>query len=91
MSDFYKKLLEDMSNFMFEDEIDLLYGAGSKIKINHCYWSTSKKMYVIDATLTVTLIQEAVDAFPMGLEYIIEESWRFLGVPHGIIILSSIT
>lgn len=83
-------MIEDMSNFMFEDEIDLLYGAGSKIKINHCYWSHSKKSYVIDTTLNVTLIREAIDAFPMGLEYIIEESWRFLGVPHRIIIISSI-
>jgi hypothetical protein len=86
----YKRILEIVSNGLFEEEIKLLFGEGSKIKINNCYFSTQKKAYLIDTTIEVSLINESSEAFPSGLEFIISDSWEFMNVDVPIIILSSI-
>lgn len=90
MDKVYKKILEKISNNLFKEEIRLLFGEGSSIRINNCYFSTQKKAYLIDATIKVTLINESSEAFPSGLEFIISDSWEFIGVGIPIIILSSI-
>lgn len=86
----YKRVLEKISNGLFEEEIKLLFGEGSIIEINNCYYSTQKKAYFVDATIKVTLITESSEAFPSGLEFIISDSWNFMGIQKPLIILSSI-
>lgn len=86
----YKKILEIVSNGLFQEEIRLLFGEGSRVKINNCYYSTQKKAYLVDATIQVSLINESSEAFPSGLEFIISDSWEFMEMRESLIILSSI-
>lgn len=86
----YKRILEIVSNGLFDEEIRLLFGEGSRIKVNNCYFSTQKKAYLVDATIQVSLINESSEAFPSGLEFIISDSWDFMNIDVPIIILSSI-
>lgn len=73
-----KKLLEKFANIHFEEELSCLFGEQSEVKINNIIYSTQKKSYLIDATISVTDVDFSAESYPHGLEHYITESCKFL-------------
>lgn len=85
-----KKSLEKLTNNLDKEELKLLFGNESKIKIRSISYSTNKKSYVIDASVLVSNLDESIDAYPEGLNFIIEKSWKYMMYEEKPIIISSI-
>lgn len=85
-----KKSLEKISNNLDKEELKLLFGEECKIKIRSISYSTNKKSYVIDASVLVSNLDESIDAYPEGLNFIIEKSWKYMMYEEKPIIISSI-
>jgi hypothetical protein len=75
-----KKCLMIMVNNIHKEDIELLYGPGSYVTINEVRYSTNGHYYSIDCTLHV----KDVDSFNLiqndGINYIMEESWKYTGL-----------
>jgi len=85
-----KQMLEHLLNQIQREDLELLFGEGSKIKINSVSYSTNNKNYVIHSTVFVKNVEESVESFPDGLNYIINEGWKYTGLNNNITIINSI-
>ena len=75
-----KKSISVITNKLFSEEIELLYGKGSYVKINNVTYSTNKKNYLIDCVLFVSDIELYGETQNDGIKYIIENSWDYTGL-----------
>ena len=71
-----------------------------KIVINSIDYSTNKKEYVIHTTLFATFDNETslnesqlsfhTEMFPTGLNHLIKDSWKFMGIDKSIILVNKL-
>jgi len=66
-------------NKVFKKDLELLYGAGSIVEIDNVLFSTHKKIYVISCKLKIGDVKLYEDIGETGLNYLFEESWKYLG------------
>jgi hypothetical protein len=66
-------------NKTFKSELELLYGKGSYIEINHILFSTNKKIHSISCKLFIGDVKLYEEAGESGLNYIFEQAWRYIG------------
>jgi len=85
-----KQMLEHLLNQIQREDLQLLFGEGSKIKIDSVSYSTNNKNYVIHSTVFVKNVEESVEAFPDGLDFLINESWKYTGLDGKITIVNRI-
>ena len=85
-----KLMLEHLMNKIQREELELLFGKGSQIRIDSVSYSTNNKNYVIHSTVLVDNIEESVESFPNGLDYIINEGWKFTGLDKNITLVNRI-
>jgi hypothetical protein len=85
-----KQMLEHLLNQIQREELELLFGEGSKIKIDSVSYSTNNKNYVIHSTVFVNNIEESVESFPDGLDFLISEGWKYTGLDDKITIVNRI-
>lgn len=85
-----KKCIEVLLNILFKKDLELLFGAGSKVVVNYCRYSTNSLAFVIDCKLFVTDIELSKDVYPDGLVLLIQESWKFTGINENVGIIHSI-
>lgn len=85
-----KKSIESLINRLHKEDFKLLFGSDSKIKVENILWSTNQKKYVIYVKLYVEDPEKHIDAYPEGVEYLVSESWKFLGMKKEQITICSI-
>lgn len=88
-----KRALEILLNKVFKRDLELLYGDGSYVVINRVYFSEYQKKYMVDCKLMIPKdnpIDELNDTFPDGLNYLMNESWKFMVVPENTQLMSTI-
>jgi len=85
-----KEMLEHLLNNIRKEELNLLFGEGSKINVDSISYSTNNKTYVIHSTVFVTDIEESIQSFPDGLDFLITESWKYTGFNNELTIINSI-
>lgn len=83
---YYEKYL----NRIYKKDIDLLFGENSKIVITELEYSTGIKQIRVSAKLVPTNYDFAIEIFPEGLEMVIQESWKFMGIDLDLMLTSSI-
>ena len=83
-------MLESWINKNLREEKKLLFGENSEIKIEGIRWSTQQKKYVISCKLYVNEIEESTEAYPEGLNFLITEGLKFIGLEKEPIIINSI-
>lgn len=74
-----KKGLWILLNKVFKKDLELLYGDGSFVDIDNILFSTNKKIYVISCKLHISDITLYEKIGEDGLNYLVEESWKYLG------------
>jgi hypothetical protein len=66
-------------NKVFKKDLELLYGIGSSVEICDVIYSTNKKIYIISCKLHIGETKLYEEIGETGLNYLFEESWKFLG------------
>lgn len=76
-----KKAMNFLINRMKKDELYLLFGENTKIKVNHFNFLTNKKVHHIDCKLYVGTFneEEFLFLYPDAVHSVIYEVWNFLG------------
>jgi len=85
-----KKMLEFLINKHHKEELSLLFGERSYLKIQNITWSTNSKNYVIHTKLLVDDVEKSVEAYPEGADFLITESLKFIGLETDPVIINSI-
>lgn len=85
-----KKLLEKYINRHYKEELKLLFGEDSYVKVENIIWSTNEKKYVVNSKLYVKEIKDSIEAFPEGLDYLITEGWKIIGDPNKPVMINTI-
>lgn len=85
-----KEVVEDLINKINRDDLQLLFGHGSYVKIADFKYSTNlKKHYVyaiVNATETNDDIYQLV--YPTGLEMLVDEAMKYIGISNAAITTS---
>jgi len=77
-----KKPLSAIINKVYKEELSLLYGEGTHVKVNSVIYSTNKKNYIIDCVLYVGDLSLFQETQLNGLNYLVEESWQYIDLKH---------
>ena len=88
-----KKALEVLLNKVFKKDLELLYGEGCYVLINRIHFSEYQKKYMIDCKLMIPkeiVLEELNETYPDGLNYLMNESWKFMVVPENTQLMSTI-
>lgn len=85
-----KNTLEYCINKLYKNEINSLFGEGSVVEINYIKYSTNSKGLVIDCKLLTTDPKESEETYPLGLELIVSDSWKWMGIKENITLTYSI-
>ena len=85
-----KKPFEFFINNVLKDDLELLFGEGSEIVVNFIRYSTNNKSFTVDCKLLTTDPELCVESFPVGMEHLVLESWKYMGINENIYITSTI-
>lgn len=85
-----KRMLEHLINVVQKEDVEIMFGVGSKVIIENISYSTNSKTYVVHAKVIATSIDDSVDIFPTGLNMLITESWKYTGINNEITMINSI-
>lgn len=85
-----KKAFEFFINNVLKDELELLFGSGSVIIVNFIRYSTNNKCFTIDCKLLTSDPELCIETFPVGLDHLVLESWKYMGRKENINLTSSI-
>jgi hypothetical protein len=85
-----KNTFEYCLNELCKNEINSLFGDGSNIKVNYIKYSTNNKTLNIDCKLLTTDPKECEDTYPLGLELLVSDSWKWMGIKENITLTHSI-
>jgi len=75
-----KKCLMIMLNNIYKDDLETLYGIGSHVTINEIRYSTNGHYYSVDCTLHIKDIDSFTQIQNDGINYLMEESWKYTGL-----------
>lgn len=85
-----KEMVEHLLNKIQKEELELLFGEGSVIKVNSIKFSTNNKTYVIDTTVFVSDIENSIESFPNGVDFLIKEGWKYIGLENNLTIINKL-
>lgn len=85
-----KKSFEYFLNKLLKKEIDLLFGVDSTIFVNYMKYSTNNESLIIDCKLLTTDPEMCIETYPLGLESLVMESWKWMGSTVKINLIYSI-
>ena len=88
-----KKALEVLLGRVFKKDLELLYGEGCYIIINRVYFSEYQKCYMVDCKLMIPKDNKFDDfemTYPDGLNYLMDESWKFMVVSESTKFVSTV-
>lgn len=84
-----RNCLTILLNIVFKKDLEVLYGKGTMVEINDCKYCTTTKDFLIDCTLKVGSIELFQETQLDGLNYLIEESWKYIGLDKNKVSLIS--
>lgn len=70
--------------------MELLFGEGSYVVVNHCKYLTNTYNYLIDCKVFVSSLELSKDVYPDGLVLLVEDSWKFVGIDAEVVVVTSI-
>lgn len=85
-----KRMLEHLINVIQKEDMELMFGRGSKVVVETVTYSTNAKKYVVHAKVYATEIDESIDVFPTGLNMLINEGWKYTGLKDQIAMVNSL-
>ena len=85
-----KKCFEFFINNMLRNDIDPLFGVDSVIVVNFIKYSTNNKSFTIDCKLLTTDPDTCLETYPVGLDLLVTESWKWMGISEKINLTSTI-
>ncbi len=85
-----KKTFEYFLNKHLKKEIDLLFGTDSIVVVNFIKYSTNNKSFTIDCKLLTTDPEKCIETYPVGMDLLVTESWRWMGISENINLTSTI-
>ena len=85
-----KKAFEFFINIVLKDDLELLFGVGSVIVVNFIRYSTNNKCFTVDCKLLTTDPELCVESFPVGMEHLVLEGWKYMGKKENINLTSTI-
>lgn len=94
-----KRMMEHLINVIQKEDLEIMFGEGSEVKISSINYSTNKKQFIIHSTLIATFnnekeifesANEPHDFYPTGLNMLIKEGWKFIGFDQQITIINKI-
>jgi hypothetical protein len=85
-----KRTFEFCLNNFSRTEINSLFGEGSVIEVNHIKYSTNSKTFNVDCKLLATDPEECLETYPVGLELLVSDSWKWMGVNYNLTLTHSI-
>jgi len=75
-----KRCLYILLNEVFKNDLELLYGKGSKIEITNINYCTNDKHFSIQCQLYITDIKLYEETNTEGVEFLLKESWKYTGI-----------
>lgn len=85
-----KRAISVIINRAFKDELELLYGKDAEIIIENVKYCTINKHYLVSCKLLVSDIELFAETDVAGINYMVEESWKYLGESSIVAVLSSV-
>ena len=85
-----KRAFEFYLNKLNKNEIDTLFGEDSVIVVNYIKYSTNAKGLAIDCKLLTTSPETCNDTYPLGLELLVSDSWKWMVIKEKIALTHSI-
>lgn len=84
-----KKCLDVLLNKLYKDKLEEFFGIGSHVIVNYVKYSTNAHTFVIDCKLNITNHELIEEFWPLALDIIIEESWKYVAIDAPITIVRS--
>ena len=85
-----KKAFEFFLNIVLKNDLELLFGEGSVIVVNFIRYSTNNKCFTVDCKLLTTDPELCMETYPVGLDLLVTESWKYMGIKENINLTSTI-
>ena len=95
-----RKMVEHLVNVIHKEELEMMFGVGSKITINKVKYITNQKKFLIESTLSPSIkshenlneekINDFISFYPDGVNLLLSESWKFIGLKENLIFLNNI-
>jgi hypothetical protein len=85
-----KKSFEKVINNFNNQEKKLLFGEDCRILVNNIKYSTNTKRFILDCKLFIKDVELLKDAFPDGVVYLANESWKLMGFSQELDVISSV-
>lgn len=77
-------------NYVFKNELKLLFGEHYVIDVKSLKYSTNGKKYILHCTLYTDDIELCEESYPDGLNLMINQAWKFMFMEDPLIITTSI-
>lgn len=84
-----KRCLYILLNEVFKNDLELLYGKGSKIEIKNIVYSTNDKHYSIQCCLYISDITLFEEVNTDGVDLLVIDAWKFTGINEEKIALTT--
>lgn len=84
-----KRGLYVLLNKVFKNDLEILYGKGSKIEITNLQYCTNDKHFSIQCKLYITDISLFEETNTHGVEFLLKESWKYIGIEQEKIALTT--
>lgn len=84
-----KKCLYVLLNEVFKNDLELLYGKGSRIEITNINYCTNDKHFSIQCQLYISDITLFEETNTSGVEFLLNESWKYTGIEQEKIALTT--
>jgi hypothetical protein len=85
-----KEAFEFFLNIVLKDDLELLFGEGSVIVVNFIRYSTNNKCFTVDCKLLTADPELCMETYPVGLDLLVTESWKYMGIKENINLTSTI-
>ena len=85
-----KRTFEFCLNKLCNTEINTLFGEGSIIEVNYIKYSTNNKTFNVDCKLLATDPEGCMETYPVGLELLVSDSWKWMGIKYNLTMTHSI-
>lgn len=85
-----KNPFEFLINTVLKDDLELLFGPGSKVVVNFIRYSTNNKCFTVDCKLLIGDPELCDEHYQDGINHLIIESWKFMGFEEGINLTTTI-
>jgi len=85
-----KRMLEHLINVIQREDLELMFGKGSKVVVESVTYSTNTKKIVIHSKVLATDVDDSIDIFPTGLNMLVNEGWKYMGYNEELTLINSL-